>query len=86
MRLLVLNANTSEFVTRRVADAVRAMAGPGTEVVEATGRFGGRVIGTWTEMAIGEHAAVELMARHAPGCDAVLVAVSWDTGLRAGRE
>ena len=86
MRLLVLNANTSEFVTRRVADAVRAMASPGTEVVEATGGFGGRVIGTWTEMAIGEHAAVELMARHAPGCDAVLVAVSWDTGLRAGRE
>ena len=76
MRLLVLNANTSEFVTRRVADAVRAMASPGTEIVEATGSFGGRVIGTWTEMAIGEHAAVELMARHAPGCDAVLVAVA----------
>ena len=28
MRLLVLNANTSGFVTRRVADAVRAMASP----------------------------------------------------------
>jgi allantoin racemase len=86
MRLLVLNANTSEFVTRRVADAVAALASPGTEIVPVTGRFGARVIGTQTEMAIGEHSAIDLMARHAAGCDAVLIAVSWDSGLRAGRE
>jgi allantoin racemase len=86
MRLLVVNANTSDFVTRRVADAIGAMATPGTELVPVTGRFGGRVIGSYTEMAIGEHSAIELMARHAPGCDAVLIAVSWDSGLRAGRE
>ena len=46
MRLLVLNANPSEFVTRRVADAVAAMASPGTEIVPVTGSFGARVIGT----------------------------------------
>jgi allantoin racemase len=86
MRLLVLNANTSDFVTQRVADAVRAMASPGTEIVPVTGRFGARVIASYTEMAIGEHSAIDLMARHAPGCDAVLIAVSWDSGLRAGRE
>lgn len=86
MRLLVLNANTSDFVTQRVADAVRKLASPGTEVVPVTGRFGARVIGSYTEMAIGEHSAIELMARHAPGCDAVLIAVSWDSGLKAGRE
>ncbi len=86
MRLLVLNANTSEFVTRRVADAVAAMASPGTGIVPVTGSFGARVIGTQAEMAIGEHSAIDLMARHAPGCDAVLIAVSWDSGLRAGRE
>jgi allantoin racemase len=86
MRLLVLNANTSAFVTQRVADAVAALAMPGTEIVPVTGTFGGRVIGTQTEMAIGEHSAIDLMARHAGGCDAVLIAVSWDSGLRAGRE
>ncbi|MBL8699116.1 MAG: hydantoin racemase [Alphaproteobacteria bacterium] len=86
MRLLVLNANTSDFVTQRVADAVRRIATPGTEIVPVTGRFGARVIGSYTEMAIGEHSAIELMARHARGCDAVLIAVSWDSGLRAGRE
>lgn len=86
MRLLVLNANTSEFVTQRVAAAIQAMAMPGTEIVPVTGSFGARVIGSYTEMAVGEHSAIELMARHAPGCDAVLIAVSWDSGLRAGRE
>lgn len=86
MRLLVLNANTSDFVTQRVAEAVRKIATPGTEIVPVTGRFGARVIASYTEMAIGEHSAIELMARHAPGCDAVLIAVSWDSGLRAGRE
>ena len=44
MRLLVLNANTSAFVTQRVADAVASLAMPGTEIVPVTGTFGGRVI------------------------------------------
>lgn len=86
MRLLIVNANTSAFVTQRVADAVGALAAPGTEIVAVTGTFGGRVIGTQTEMAIGEHSAIDLMARHGADCDAVMIAVSWDSGLRAGRE
>ena len=86
MRLLLLNANTSEFVTGKVADAARAVAAPDTEIVPVTGAFGARVIATRTEMAIAEHAAVQLMATHGAGCDAVVVAVSWDTGVRAGRE
>jgi allantoin racemase len=86
MRLLLLNANTSEFVTGKVAAAARATASPGTEIVAVTGAFGARVIATRTEMAIAEHAAVQLMAQHGAGCDAVVVAVSWDTGVRAGRE
>ncbi len=86
MRLLLLNANTSDFVTSKVAAAARDVASPGTEIVPVTGEFGARVIGTRTEMAIGEHAAVQLLAKHGPGCDAVVVAVSWDTGVRAGRE
>jgi len=86
MRLLVINANTSSFVTDKVAAEARQVAAPGTEIVPVTGTFGGRVIGTRTENAIGEHSAVALAAEHAPGCDAVLIAVSYDTGLRALRE
>lgn len=86
MRLLVVNANTSDIVTEKVAAQARASASPGTEVVAVTGRFGARVIGTRTEQAIGEHSTVALVAEHAVGCDAVVIAVSYDTGLRAARE
>jgi allantoin racemase len=86
MRLLVLNANTSEIVTEKVAAQARASAAPGTEIVAVTGTFGARVIGTRAEHAIGEHSALALAAEHGPGCDAVVIAVSYDTGLRAVRE
>jgi allantoin racemase len=86
MRILVLNANTSDVVTEKVAAAARAAASPGTEIVAVTGTFGGRVIGTRAEHAIGEHSTLALVARHAPGCDAVVIGVSYDTGLGAARE
>lgn len=86
MRILLVNANTSDIVTEKVAAQARASASPGTEVVAVTGTFGGRVIGTRAEHALGEHSTVALVAEHAPGCDAVVIAVSYDTGLRAARE
>lgn len=86
MRILVLNANTSDIVTEKVAAAARAAATPDTEIVAVTGTFGGRVIGTRGEHAIGEHSTLALVARHAPGCDAVVIGVSYDTGLGAARE
>jgi allantoin racemase len=86
MRLLVVNANTSQVVTDKVAAQARASAADGTEIVAVTGDFGARVIGSRAEHAIGEHSALALVARHGPGCDAVVIAVSYDTGLRAVRE
>jgi allantoin racemase len=86
MRILVVNANTSEIVTEKVAAQARASAAPGTEIVGVTGSFGARVIGSRAEHAIGEHSALALVAQHSPGCDAVVIAVSYDTGLRAARE
>ena len=44
MRLLVLNPNTSEFVTQRVATEARRVAQAGTEIVAASGAFGARII------------------------------------------
>jgi allantoin racemase len=86
MKLLVVNANTSQLVTDKVAAQARASAAPGTEVVAVTGSFGARVIGSRAEHAIGEHSTLALVAQHAGGCDAVVIAVSYDTGLRAARE
>ena len=86
MRILVLNANTTPFVTETAAQEARRVASPGTEIVPATADFGAAIVGTRSEHAIAEHAAVVLAARHAPGCDAVVIAVSYDTGLKALRE
>ncbi|MEC5385983.1 aspartate/glutamate racemase family protein [Uliginosibacterium sp. H3] len=86
MRLLLLNANTSDFVTQRVASTARAVAAPGTEILPVTGNFGARVIATRTELAIANHACVDLLAEHAEGCDAVVIAVSYDVALLAARE
>lgn len=86
MRILVLNANTTEFVTETAAAEGRRVASSGTEIVPVTADFGAAIIGSRTEHAIAEHAAVVLAARHAPACDAVVIAVSYDTGLKALRE
>jgi allantoin racemase len=86
MRLLLVNSNTSDFVTGKVASAARAVAQVSTEIVPVTGTFGARVIATRTELAIAEHATIDLLAEHAPGCDAVLIAVSYDVSLWAARE
>ena len=86
MRILVLNANTTDFVTQTAANEARRVASPGTEIVPATADFGAAIVATRSEHAIAEHAAVVLAARHAPGCDAVVIAVSYDTGLKALRE
>jgi allantoin racemase len=86
MRILLANPNISQSVTDTIASTARAVASPDTEIVAATARFGARVIGTRAEMAVAEHASLELIAREATGCDAVIVGASIDSGLRAARE
>jgi allantoin racemase len=86
MRILVVNSNTSAIVTEKVTAEAQAAASPGSEIVAVTGTFGARVIGTRAEHAIAEHSTIALVSRHAGGCDAVVIAVSYDTGLRGARE
>lgn len=86
VRLLVANANTTHAITDRCADAARAVAAPGTEIVAATPRFGAQTIGTRVEDAIAGHALLELLAEHAGAVDGALLAVSHDTALEAARQ
>jgi allantoin racemase len=85
-RVLLANPNTTQAVTDLAAARARAVAAPGTEIVPVTARFGARVIGTRSELAIAEHAALDVIAREAAGCDAVVVAASTDSGVKAARE
>ena len=86
MRLLLINPNTTAAVTEACAAVARAAAAPGTEIVTATGAVGPRIINTRTENAIASHGILSLAAEYAPGCDGILLAVSYDTALMAVRE
>jgi allantoin racemase len=86
MKLLLLNPNTTQAVTDAVLVAARAAARPGTELKAVTGRFGPVVIGSRAENALAQHSVLQLAAEHAHDCDAVVRAVSLDTGLWACRE
>lgn len=86
MRLLLINPNTSEFVTDRAVAAARVFAAPETCIEGVTGTFGAPIISSETDMVVGAHSAVDLAARYAGGFDAVGLAVSFDTGLAALRE
>ena len=52
MRILVLNANTTDFVTQTAAAEARRVASPGTEIVTATADFGAAIVATRSEHAI----------------------------------
>ena len=86
MKLLLVNPNLTQAVTDAVLAAARARAAPGTELVAVSGDFGPRVIGSRAENALAHHGVLELVARHAAGCDAVVLGVSLDTALWACRE
>lgn len=86
MKILLVNPNLTQAVTDRVLQAAQAAARPGTELVAVTGSFGPQVIGSRAENALAAHGVLDLVARHAPGCDAVVLAVSLDTALWACRE
>jgi allantoin racemase len=86
MRLLLANANTTAAVTEICAASARAAAAPGTEIVPVTPRFGPAIISSRAENAIAAHGLIEALAEHHAGCDAAILAVSYDTALAAARQ
>jgi allantoin racemase len=85
MRLLIINPNTTAVVTARVAAAARTTL-PGVEVNGSTGRFGAAYISSRASFAVAGHAALDCLAEHGAGTDAVLLACFGDPGLDALRE
>ena len=86
MRILLINPNTTESVTALVANHARAIAGDAATFVPVTGRFGASYISTRAAAAIAAHAALDALAQHVAGCDAVYLACFGDPGLAALRE
>lgn len=86
MKLLVINPNTSEEVTQRIAATARAAAGPGTEIEAVTARVGVPYIATRAEALIGGTVVLEMLAERHETADAAIIAAFGDPGLGGARE
>ncbi len=86
MRLLLVNPNVTERVTELMGAEARRSASTTTEIVTATARFGTLYVENRAEAAIAAHAVLELLAEHARGCHAAIIAAFGDPGLAAARE
>ncbi|MGX9964029.1 aspartate/glutamate racemase family protein [Roseomonas sp. F4] len=86
MKLLLINANTTESITDRLVAIARDLAPPGVTIQGATGRFGARYIASRASSAIAAHAAIDAYAEHGAGADGVLIGCFGDPGLDALRE
>jgi Asp/Glu/hydantoin racemase len=86
MKILFANPNTTSAVTDRIAAVARAAVSPGTEIVAVTARRGVPYIATRAEAVIGAAQTLELLAEHAGGCDAAVVAAFADPGVGGARE
>lgn len=84
MRILLINPNTTAAVTEQAAAHVRRLVP--AEVVAVTGRFGAAYIASRAASAIAAHAALDALAEHVAGCDAVYLACFGDPGLLALKE
>ena len=86
MKLLVINPNITESVTRLIEDEARRAAAPGTELTVTGAPFGVAYIETRFEAMIGAYAVAHVAGAQAAGHDAVVVAAFGDPGVPALRE
>jgi allantoin racemase len=86
VKLLVINPNITESVTRLIGDEARRAASPGTELTLVTAPFGVAYIETRLEALIGAYASLVLLAEHLGKHDAVIIAAFGDPGLPALRD
>jgi len=89
LKILLLNGNTDEAITERLATAARAMCAH--DITGATTRFGARYIASRAAVAVAGHAVLDALAEHvgadnAAGYDAAIIGCFGEPGLEAARE
>ncbi len=86
-RILLINPNTSDEMTAKMADAVRAAnLPPGTAVDTVKAEFGPRYIEGDVDEAVAALAVADLVAARVRDYDAFVIGCFSDPGLRAARE
>jgi allantoin racemase len=87
MRILVINPNTTESMTRKIGDAARAVAGPGTEILVRQPAGGPVSIEGHYDEAVSAVGVLEEVRRgEAEGVEGYVIACFGDPGLLAARE
>jgi allantoin racemase len=84
MRILIVNPNTTRSMTDKAAEAARAVAGRGTEIIAATPRMGPASIEGYYDGALALPGLLLEIAA-AEEIDAAVIACFDDTGLDAAR-
>ncbi len=85
MRIRIINPNTTQSMTHRIAEAARAVAGSGTEIVAVTSRSGAVSIEGHYDEAMSIVGLVDAINED-PAADAYVIACFGDPGLLAARE
>jgi allantoin racemase len=86
MRLLVVNSNTTDAVTERIAGEARRAASAGTEVAAVTAPFGPRLIVTTADAQVAGTATLSALGAARGSYDAAIIACFGDPGLEAAKE
>lgn len=86
MRLLLVNPNMTEAMTRDMTAIARKIAGSAAEVVPLTAPRGFPYIASRAEAQVAGGIALEMIAENLAGTDAVIMAAFGDPGLRGARE
>ena len=86
MRILVINPNTSEEMTRDIGEAARRYARAGTDIETVCPDWGPRSIEGHYEDYVAAVATLEVIRERAGEFDGVVIACFGDPGLPAARE
>jgi allantoin racemase len=87
MRIRVINPNTTESMTRKIGEAARLVAAPGTEIVAVSPAMGPVSIEGHYDEAVSVLGLLEEVRRgEAEGTDGYVIACFGDPGLLAARE
>jgi allantoin racemase len=85
MRLLIVNPNTTEAVTKRLVDAASGVASPATTISGLTAPRGFPYISNRAEAQIGGAIALEMLAERHAQVDACIIGAFGDPGLLGAR-
>ena len=86
MRLLMINPNTTEALTQRLAASVSAVIPSDVTLIPVTAAQGFPYISSRAEAQIAGAHVLETLAERQADCDAALIAAFGDPGLLAARE